>query len=82
MTHKTGSNKYHARPISIILIQLNNQLLFVIGHLQRLCRCEASHSVSVVDFLHGHDVSRGPDVQSKVVLLSTAHNLQRREKCR
>ena len=26
MTHNTGSDKYHARPISIILLQLNNQL--------------------------------------------------------
>ena len=24
--HKTGSNKYHARPISMILLHLNNQL--------------------------------------------------------
>ena len=26
MIHKTGSDKYPARPISIILLQLNNQL--------------------------------------------------------
>lgn len=48
---------------------------FIEAYPGALCECEASHSIGVVHFLHGNDISCCSDVQSKVIFSRATHDL-------